>query len=194
MSENTKTLANTGAISQHKAQAAQFLPTIQAAFTAMQTTAANLTFAAFKEFLSGHNFEESAIRRLIVATNLGNTTPTIGGVAVDIKLLEQSAVIANLADIRAALVEIDRQPNFYRELSFYVENSGTISVDNNAIETAYTRTLSGAAYAYYAAVKSIVDSLKTFNETYNRKGLWLFENHVDITNFGDTISLKEDTF
>ena len=194
MSENTKTLANTGAINLHKAKAAQCLPTIQTAFTAMQTAAQNLTFAAFKTFLENRNFEETAVRHLIVATNLGDTTPTIGGLAVEISLLEKSAVIANLADILAALAEIDRQPDFYRELAFYVESSGTISVDNNAIETAYTRTLTGAQYTYYAAVKSIVDSLRTFNETYNRKGLWLFENHVDITNFGDTITLREETF
>ncbi len=192
---STKTITDAAAVSRFTGMANNGLQPLQAAFTALQTAAENLTFSAFKNWILEGDFSPKSVRKLIVTTNLGNETPTIGGLAVSIDLVLQNAVIGGFDTIMAAVVELERNGNsIFPVLGFYSESSGTISVNTDAITTAYTRELTGAQYTYYAAVKSIVDSLKTFNETYNRKGLWLFENHTEITNFGGTITLREDTF
>lgn len=192
---STKTITDAAAVSRFTSMANSGLQPLQAAFTALQTAAENLSFSAFKNWILEGDFSAKSVRKLIVTTNLGSETPTIGGLAVSVDLVLQNAIIEGFDTIMAAVVELERNGNtFLPTLGFYTESSGTISVNTDAITTAYTRTLSGDAYTHYAAVKSIVDALKEYNATYNHSGLWLFENLCNIVGLSQSIELNLSKF
>lgn len=192
---STKNIVNSKGISETTAKATNGLPYVQALFNQLTTASEGLSFSEISDLIKAHNFTENNIRKFIVDKNLGDNSATIGGLAIDKNALYKMAVISNIDTILSILTDIDREwYNIGNALPFYTESNGTISVNTDAITTAFTRTLTGDQFTYYTAVKTIVDALVSFNSTYGRSGLWLFEQHVDITNFGKNIRLKEETF
>lgn len=192
---STKSIVNAKAVNEFTAKATNGLQYIQALYNQLTTASASLSFSEIRAFINAHDFTEINTRKLIVEKNLGDNSATIGGLAIDKNALYKMAVISNIDAIMLALADVEREwENIKNGLPFYTESTGTISVNTDAITTAFTRTLTGDQYTYYSAVKAIVDAIVSFNSTYGRAGLWLFEHHVEITNFGQTITLKEDTF
>lgn len=196
MSENTKTLANTGAINLRKAKAAQCLPLLQSAYIQLQMAAPKISLREFCDFIKG-NRTETDIRHLVATINIGNTPRQVGGVEVDTKLFEQSIIIENLAAIKHVLSELDKKADISGTLKYLSVNSGVLNIDELAIEKDHTRILSRDETEYYTAVRDIVNALNAFNKTYHHKGLSLFKKHTDInesSEYGQTITLKDETF
>lgn len=192
---SSKSIVNAKAVNEFTAKATNGLPYVQALFNQLTTASEGLSYSEINAFINAHDFTEINTRKLIVEKNLGDNSATIGGLAIDRNVLYKMAVISNIDAIMSALADIDREwYNIGYALPFYTESNGTISVNTDAITTAFTRTLTGDQFTYYTAVKAIVDAIVSFNSTYGRAGLWLFEHHVEITNFGKNIRLKEETF
>lgn len=195
MSEKTKTIVDSFSVGQLTYEAKSGLRQLQATLSEMRKAAPELEFTALCVWVQKGDFSEQSVKRLIAETIIGGDTTNINGLVVSVDLVAQNAVIANIADIMTAVVELEQnRHNIIKCISYYVEKDGVLSVDTDTITRIYSTTLKGAKCEYYEKVKALFDLLNEFNQTYNHGGLWVFDNHGEITHSGQKISLKDTSF